>query len=164
MIIGRMNQKLKNLRKENKMTENNPLLKEFTEPFGTIPFNELKTEHFMPALDAAIEEAMGEVDAIIKNTDAPTFDNTMLSMELVGKKLNRVAASYFHLFGSESDKDFQALADQISPKLAKFSNDISLNPDVFKRVEEVHDNQMDSLNEPKIPTNQNPGSPKNFHP
>ena len=136
MSTGKIIQRLKNLRKENKMTENNPLLKEFTEPFGTIPFNELKTEHFIPALDAAIDEAMGEVDAIIKNPDSPTFENSVLAMELVGKKLNKVAATYFHLFGSESDKDFQELAGQISPKLAKFSNDISLNQDLFKKVED----------------------------
>ena len=125
----------------------NPLLEKFTEPFGTIPFNEIETEHFVPALDVAIDEAKSEVDAVINNPDAPTFKNTVLAMELVGKKLGRVATTYFHLFGSESDKDFQALAGEISPKLAKFSNDINLNEDVFKRVEEVYENQMDSLNE-----------------
>ncbi len=125
----------------------NPLLEKFNQPFGTIPFNEIKTEHFVPALDAAIDEAKGEVEAVVKNQDSPTFENTVLAMEMVGKKLNRVATTYFHLFGSESDQDFQALAGEISPRLAKFSNDISLNADVFKRVEDIYENQMDSLNE-----------------
>ena len=129
------------------MINNNPLLKDFNEPFGTIPFNELKIEHFVPAVDAAIDEAKAEMDAVIANMDAPTFKNTVLAMEISGKKLGRVATAYFHLFGSESDKDFQVLAGEISPKLAKFGNDINLNEDVFKRVEEVYKNQMDSLNE-----------------
>ena len=129
------------------MLENNPLLKEFTEPFGTIPFNELKTEHFAPALDAAIDEAKGEMENVINNSDEPTFENTILAMELSGKKLNRVASAYFHLFGSHSDDEFQALAQEISPRLAKFGNDINLNEDLFKRVESVYENQIDSLNE-----------------
>ena len=82
------------------MTDNNPLLKNFDGPFGTIPFNEIKTEHFMPALDAAIEEAKAEVEEVTKNPDTATFENTVLAMEMVGKKLNRVASTYFHLFGS----------------------------------------------------------------
>ncbi len=129
------------------MLDNNPLLKEFTEPFGTIPFNELKTEHFVPALDAAIDEAKGEMENVINNSDEPTFENTILAMELSGKKLNRVASAYFHLFGSHSDDKFQALAQEISPRLAKFGNDINLNEDLFKRVESVYENQIDSLNE-----------------
>ena len=129
------------------MINNNPLLKDFNEPFGTIPFNELKIEHFVPAVDAAIEEAKSEMDAVIANMDAPTFKNTVLAMEMSGKKLGRVATAYFHLFGSESDKDFQALAGEISPRLAKFGNDINLNEDIFKKVEYVYKNEMDSLND-----------------
>ena len=125
----------------------NPLLGKFDQPFGTIPFNEIKTEHFVPALDAAIDEAKAEINAIAGNVEAPTFKNTVLAQELSGKKLGRVATAYFHLFGSESDQDFQALAGEISPKLAKFGNDINLNKDLFKRVEEVYENQMDSLND-----------------
>ena len=125
----------------------NPLLEKFDQPFGTIPFKDIKTEHFIPALDAAIDEAKGEIDSIASNPDAPTFKNTVLAQELAGKKLGRVASSYFHLFGSESDQEFQALAGQISPKLAKFGNDINLNQDLFLRVEHVYENEMDSLNE-----------------
>ena len=129
------------------MINNNPLLKDFNEPFGTIPFNELKIEHFVPAIDTAIDEAKSEMDAVIANMDSPTFKNTVLAMEMSGKKLGRVATAYFHLFGSESDKDFQALAGEISPRLAKFGNDINLNEDIFKKVEYVYKNEMDSLNE-----------------
>ena len=70
-----------------------------------------------------------------------------MAQELSGKKLGRVATTYFHLFGSESDQDFQKLAGEISPKLAKFGNDINLNKNLFERVEEVYLNQLDTLNE-----------------
>ncbi len=129
------------------MKNSNPLLNKFTEPFGTIPFEEIKVEHFIPALDQGIEEAISQVKAIVDNSDEPTFENTVLAMELMGKTLNRVATAYFHLFGSESDDALKALSDEISPKLAKFENDITLNGDLFKRIEHVHDNLMNSLNE-----------------
>jgi len=125
----------------------NPLLEKFDQPFGTIPFNEVKTDHFVPALDAAIKEAKSEIDAIAGNPENPTFENTILAQELSGKKLGRVATTYFHLFGSESDQDFQNLAGEISPKLAKFGNDINLNKNLFERVEEVYLNHLDTLNE-----------------
>jgi len=125
----------------------NPLLEKFNQPFGTIPFKELKTEHFVPAIDTAIDEAKAEIDSIANNPESATFENTILAQELAGKKLGRAANTYFHLFGSESDQDFQALAGEISPKLANFGNDVNLNEDLFKRVEEVYENQMDSLNE-----------------
>ena len=125
----------------------NPLLEKFDQPFGTIPFNEIKTDDFVSALDAAIEEAKSEIDEIANNPEDPTFDNTILAQELSGKKLGRVATTYFHLFGSESDQDFQNLAGEISPKLAKFGNDINLNKDLFKRVEEVYINQFNTLND-----------------
>ncbi len=129
------------------MLENNPLLKEFTGSFGTIPFNELKTEHFVPAIDAAIEEAKTEVDAIVNNLENATFENTILALELSAKTLSRVATTYFHLFGSESDENFQSLSEQISPKLAKYGNDVNLNQMLFDRVASVFDEHMDSLNE-----------------
>ena len=129
------------------MKNNNPFLKEFDQPFGTIPFNEIETGHFIPALDIAIEEARGEIDSIANNSDSATFENTILAQELAGKKLGRIATAYFHLFGSESDKEFQALAGQISPKLAKFGNDVNLNKELFSRVEYVYENEMNSLNE-----------------
>ena len=63
----------------------NPLLEKFDQPFGTIPFKDIKTEHFIPALDAAIDEAKQEIDAIATNQEAATFENTVLAQELGGK-------------------------------------------------------------------------------
>ena len=125
----------------------NPLLKKFDTPYGSIPFNEVKTEHFIPALDQAIKEANKEVDTIIKNSSEPTFENTVLAMELVGEKLNKVATVYYHLFGSESDSELKSLSDKINPKLAKFNNDISLNAAIFDKVKHVYDTQLSILSD-----------------
>ena len=119
----------------------NPLLKKSNEPFGTIPFNDIKKDHFIPALDAAIDEGKAELDEISSNGDGPTFDNTVLAFELSFSAIDRVAKPYFHLFGSESDDAFQSLADEISPKLAKFDSDIYLNDKLFTRIKEVYDNK-----------------------
>ena len=73
----------------------NPLLEKFDQPFGTIPFNKITTDDFVPALDEAIEEAKSEIDAIAGNPENPTFENTILAQELSGKKLGRVAVGFF---------------------------------------------------------------------
>ena len=116
----------------------NPLLVNSNEPFGTIPFNKIKMDHFIPALDAAIDKGKKELDEISSNTNDPTFKNTILAYELSCSSLEKVATSYFHLFGSESNDAFKSLADKISPKLAKFESDIYLNEKLFKRIQIVY--------------------------
>ena len=64
----------------------NPLLEKFDQPFGTIPFNKIKTDDFVPALDAAIEEAKTEIETIINNPENPTFENTIISPTFVEDK------------------------------------------------------------------------------
>lgn len=123
----------------------NPLLKKFNTPFGSIPFDEIRLEHFLPAVEGAIKEAKIEVDKIINNSDDPTFENTVLAMELIGQKLNQATTVYYHLFGSESNSEFKSLSDKINPQLAKFGNDVSLNVDIFKRVSKVYQNQLNTL-------------------
>ena len=119
----------------------NPLLEESKQPFGTIPFNELKLDHFVPAIKSGIKEAESLIDKITQNTDSPTFVNTVLSLELSGGGLDTSLTAYYHLFGSESDKDFKNLSDQISPMVAEFENNIYLNRNLFMRIEEVYKNK-----------------------
>ena len=123
----------------------NPLLNKLNTPFGSIPFDEIRLEHFLPAVEEAIKEAKIEVDKIINNSDDPTFENTILAMELIGQKLNQATTVYYHLFGSESNSEFKSLSDKINPQLAKFGNDVSLNVDIFKRVSKVYQNQLNTL-------------------
>ena len=89
---------------------NNPLLKPFKGPFGSVPFNEIKDEHFVPAIEQGIKEAESEIKTIIDNKEFPTFKNTILALELAGSNLDSSVRTYFHLFGSESEKELKNLS------------------------------------------------------
>ncbi|RQP15746.1 MAG: M3 family peptidase [Parapedobacter sp.] len=118
---------------------NNPLLQPFGTPFDSIPFESLKPEHFKSAILQLIEDAKQEIDAIVDNPAAPDFDNTLVALEQVGKRLNIVSATFFNLDSAETNDEIQQLAQELSPILAAYSNDIMLNKGLFQRVKQVHD-------------------------
>ncbi len=120
---------------------NNPLMKTFDGPFGTIPFNDIKAEHFVPAITKGIEDAESAIKSITDTKSKPTFENTILALELSGQKLGSAINTYYHLFGSESDQKFKDLSDKISPMVAEFENNIYLNESLFKRIEKVFDDK-----------------------
>ena len=124
---------------------NNILLKKNQEPFGTVPFKEISTEDYIPAIIEAIKVNEEEINSIVNDASKPDFNNTILALEMSGDLLDNIATIYYHLFGSESDADFQKLADEISPMLAKLENDINLNADLFKRVEDVYNNEYNQM-------------------
>ncbi|WFO15662.1 M3 family metallopeptidase [Cellulophaga baltica 4] len=113
----------------------NPLLS----PFDTAPFSKLKNEHFMPAFTQAIADARAEIEAITHNSEAPTFENTIAALDYSGKQLDRVSSVFFNLNSAETNEDIQKIAQEISPILSEFGNDITLNEDLFKRVKAVYD-------------------------
>ena len=119
--------------------ENNPLLQEWNTPYQTPPFSQIETKHYEPAIDYAIEQQRAEIDAIINNTEEPTFENTIVAMEQAGALLNRVSGVFFVLNNSDTSDEMQAIANNITPKLTELGNDISLNPELFKRVKAVYD-------------------------
>ena len=118
----------------------NPL---FTK-FDTAPFSHIKDEHFKPALNQAIEEARAEIDAITGNPDVPTFENTVESLEFSGQQLERISSLFFNLNSAETNETIQQIAQEVSPLLSEFSNDITLNAELFRRIKSVYD-QKDSL-------------------
>ncbi|SMC64819.1 M3 family metallopeptidase [Cellulophaga tyrosinoxydans] len=118
----------------------NPLLS----PFDTAPFSKLKNEHFMPAFTQAIADARAEIDAITNNPEAPTFENTIAALDFSGKQLDRISSVFFNLNSAETNDEIQKIAQEISPILSEFGNDITLNEALFKRVKAVYD-QKDSL-------------------
>jgi peptidyl-dipeptidase Dcp len=130
---------------QNKVKETNPLLAEWNTPHQTPPFQQIKHEHFIPAIDATLKEAKKEVDVIISNTDRPTFQNTIVALEVVGEKLERVTSVLFNLNSAETDDEIQAIAREVSPKLSEFSNYISLNEKLFGKVKVVY-SQKGKLN------------------
>ena len=101
--------------------ENNPLVKQSPHKYGAVPFDEIKQEHFIPALEYAIKDAEKILDEVKNNTDAPTFENTALPMETCSELMGTIAHTYFNLMSAESDNVFKELAQQISPKLSAFS-------------------------------------------
>ncbi len=118
----------------------NPLM----EPFDLVPFTEIQTEHFKPAFDKALKEAREEIAAITSNPELPTFENTIAALDFAGYQLDRISSVFFNLNSAETNPQIQALAQEISPLLAAFSNDITLNQDLFKRVDAVYQ-QKNSL-------------------
>lgn len=122
----------------------NPLLQKFDTPFGTPPFEKIKNEHFLPAIQEMIKAGKEDVAKITANKDAPDFKNTIEALERSGEGVNQVAGIFFNLNSAETNDEIQAIAREISPLLSDYSNDIMLDEVLFSRIKAVHD-QKDSL-------------------
>ena len=118
---------------------NNPLVKEWNTPYQTPPFSEIKLKHYEPAIDYAIELNRADIDAIVNNPEAPTFENTIVAMERAGELLGRVTGVFFVLNNCDTNDEMQQIANNITPKLTELGNDVSLNPELFKRVKAVYE-------------------------
>jgi peptidyl-dipeptidase Dcp len=130
--------------------ENNPFVKAFElKSWSTldesIPFEKIKVEHYLPALEYSIELARTNISQLKENPAAPNFENTMEALENCSELQEIVAGVYFNLFSSEASPEHQALAQEISPKIAAFSSEISLDAKLFERIKGVFD-KMNSLN------------------
>ncbi len=118
----------------------NPLL----EPFNQAPFSKIKNEHFKPAFLQAIEDTKKEIDAIVDNPEPPTFKNTLEALDFSGQQLDRISSVFFNLNSAETNEEIQKIAQEVSPLLSEFSNDITLNEGLFGRIKTVYE-QRDSL-------------------
>jgi len=118
----------------------NPLL----QAFDLAPFSQVRNEHFLPAFTELISEARAEIEAIANNTETPTFENTIEAMEFSGNQLDRVSSLFFNLNSAETNDEIQQIAQEVSPLLTEFGNDVTLNPALFKRVKAVYESK-DSL-------------------
>ena len=112
----------------------NPLL----QFFDTVPFSKIKNEHFKPAFLEAITIAKNEVQKISRNLEPPTFENTLVALELSGSQLDRISSTFFNLNSAETNEQIQQIAQEVSPLLSEFSNDITLNERLFKRIAAVY--------------------------
>ncbi|MCK0160668.1 M3 family metallopeptidase [Allomuricauda sp. F6463D] len=119
---------------------NNPLL----EPFDEAPFSKIKNGHFKPAFLQAIADAKKEIDEIANNPALPTFQNTLEALDFCGQQLDRVSSVFFNLNSAETNEEIQKIAQEISPLLSEFSNDITLNEVLFERIKTIY-GQRDSL-------------------
>jgi peptidyl-dipeptidase Dcp len=119
----------------------NPLLENWGTPYETPPFNLIEINHFKPAISEAIKIAEEEITRISENRDPPTFDNSVAALDSCGEKLGQVTAILFNLNSAETSKELMAEAQEISPVLTRFSNDITLNEKLFARIKELFDSK-----------------------
>jgi peptidyl-dipeptidase Dcp len=125
------------------MTGSNPLLEISNLPNKAPAFEKIKAEHYIPAIEAAIAEARANYDAIKNNTDAPTFENTILAMETASETLGTVAGIFYNQLSCMGGDDLHDLAEKIGPINANFSSDIILDESLFARVKAVYDQRAD---------------------
>ena len=124
---------------ETAMKGNNPFFNEYQTPFQVPPFDEIKPEHFLPAIDEGIRQQMAEIDVIIKRSETPDFDNTIMAYDNSGELLSKVSKVFSNLNGANTNPQIQMLAREISPKLTQHGDNISLNPELFRKIKSVYD-------------------------
>ncbi len=117
----------------------------FNTKYNTAPFSKIKNEDFLPAFQKGIELAKAEIDAIVRNPIKPTFENTIEALAFSGDVLDRISSIFFNLNSAETNDEIQKIAQEVSPLLSEFGNDVRLNPDLFSRVKTVYE-QREKLN------------------
>ena len=125
-------------------TETNPFLTEFQTEHGVPPFDKIKLEHYEPAFLKGIEEQNANIDAIVNNSDAPTFENVIVALDNSSPTLDRVSAIFYNMTEAETTDDLKELSIKLAPTLSEHSDNISLNQDLFKKVDAVYQ-QKDAL-------------------
>ena len=123
----------------------NHLLKSFTTKYQTAPFNDIKEEHFFPAFQELIKTSEKEIDEIVENKEEATFENVIEALAFSGEQLEIVSSIFFNLNSAETNDEIQKIAQEVSPLLSEFGNDVRLNPDLFARVKTVYE-QREKLN------------------
>jgi peptidyl-dipeptidase Dcp len=119
----------------------NPFFSPYNTPFGVPPFDQIKPEHFEPAIEEGIRQQTAEMATITKQTAAPTFANTIEAVEASGDLLRRVNIVLGNLNGANTNDQLQKIAQTVAPKLAKHSDDVMLNPVLFGRVKTVYEDR-----------------------
>ncbi|HBT11209.1 MULTISPECIES: M3 family metallopeptidase [Leeuwenhoekiella] len=109
--------------------------------FDIAPFDAIQNEDYKPAIEAAIAQARQEIDLITNNPEPATFENTIAALDYAGYQLDRVTSIFFNLNSAETNETIQKTAQEVSPLLSEFSNDITLNEALFKRVKNVYDSR-----------------------
>ncbi len=126
-------------KKETTANMDNPFFTEWTTTFGVPPFDEIKEEHYIPAIEEGIKQQQAEIDAIVANTAEPNFENTILVYDKSGQLLEKVQGVFGPLNSANTNDSIQAIARRISPMMTKHRDGISMNPALFNRVKAVYD-------------------------
>jgi peptidyl-dipeptidase Dcp len=126
-----------------KEMNNNPFFSEWTTPYGVPPFDKIKEDHYLPAFEIAIENQNKEIEAIVTNTEAPTFENTIAALDKSGSDLHKVSGVFFNLTEANTNERISEIEGEIAPKLANHKDNIMLNAELFNKVKQVYDQQKD---------------------
>lgn len=119
------------------------LTSKFNTKHNTAPFSQIKLEDYKPAFIENISKAKAEIDAIITNSETPTFKNTIEALDFSGENLDRLSSIFFNLNSAETSDEMQKIAQEVTPLLTEFGNDIALNEDLFIKVKSVYENKND---------------------
>ncbi|MBQ5891600.1 MAG: M3 family metallopeptidase [Bacteroidales bacterium] len=122
-----------------KQGSDNPLLQTWDTPFETAPFEKIKVEHYLPAFEAAMAEHDKEIQAIIDNAEAPTFDNTIAALDYSGQTLTKVAGVFYNMMAANTSEELQKVNEQIGPMMATHSDNVSMNAKLFEKIKAVYD-------------------------
>jgi peptidyl-dipeptidase Dcp len=144
-VVGLALSSCQSQKKESNLDMKNPFFTEWNTPFGVPPFEEIKVEHFVPAVQEGIKQQETEIEAIVANADKPTFENTILALDKSGALLTKVNGVFGPLSGAVTNDEMQAVARELSPLRTTHSNNISMNAGLFKRIKAVYD-QRNELN------------------
>ena len=115
----------------------------FITKYNTPPFRIIQTEDYLPTIKEAIKMAKKEIDTITNNPKKPNFENTIVALDFSGEQLDRISSIFFNLNSAETNEDIQKIAQEVSPLLSEFSNDITLNENLFKRVKVVYESKSE---------------------
>lgn len=121
----------------------NPFNKVWNTKRQTPPFDEIKTEHYLPAFEAAIQEAKQDIARIVGNSEAPDFENTIVALDLAGGKLSTVADIFFNILECNGDDEMNEVAEKVQPLLVAYENEVYQHEGLFARVKVVYDKQQE---------------------
>ena len=125
-------------------TTTNPFLTGWNTPYGIPDFSKVKEKHYVEAVEAGVAQQQAEIDAIIANTEAPTFENVVAAYERSGAILDRVTGVLFNLSETDGTESLQKIVEQVLPMFSVHSDNIFMNPDFFAKVKALYDD-MDNL-------------------
>ena len=124
---------------KDKKNMDNPFFSQWGTPYEIPDFAKIKTEHYLPAFEEGMRRQKAEIDSIVNNPEAPTFANTIEAYEYSGQLLKTVSGVFFNLSECENSDEMEAIAEEVTPKLAAHGDDIALNAGLFARVKKVYD-------------------------
>ena len=119
--------------------QKNPFFETYTTPYGAPPFDKIKVEHYMPAFLEGMAQQKAEIDAIVNNTEAPTFANTIEALEYSGSLLDKVTYVFFNVYMADGNDEMGKIAEEVSPLLSEQTDYIMLNEGLFERVKAVYE-------------------------